>query len=127
MMMRIAFFGALALTGLMNGCAGSREPAASSENALTSRPTIVTLRLRNGFVDIESGADGITYSVLDSEGKALASSLNEAELKAKFPEHFQAVEKALAGSEKAGALDASASLLETFATPRETGAGRSST
>lgn len=105
-MKSIALFGAIAVALLSPGCAGS-----SDRDPVSKAPTIVTLRLRSGFVDIESGAAGITYNVLDLEGKALASGLSEAELKAKFPGHFQALEKALAG-DKTRLLDASLQQIE---------------
>jgi hypothetical protein len=67
---------------------------------------VVTLRFRDGFVEVRSGADGIRYSALDREGKPLATGLTASELLARYPEHYRAYEEGIAGSPDAP-LDAS--------------------
>jgi hypothetical protein len=112
----MALFGSLLTSALLSGCAGSRRSFEAGSAAAGEAPTIVTLRLRDGFIDIESNAAGITYSIFDVEGKTLAAGLTEDELKAKFPGHFEALEKALAESQT---FDASLNVGE--GSPRATG------
>ena len=106
-MKRSALFGFPTLFALLTACAGSRQPKAAL-GAGAPPPSIVTLRLRDSFVDIESGTSGVTYSILDLEGTTLASGLTREELKSKFRGHFEALERALAAK---NTLDAR---VETF-------------
>ena len=92
------------LSGLVTGCATGEKPAPSRE--------IVTLRTRDGFIQIRTGEAGRSYTVLDKQGGLVASDLRAEELKERFPEHFEALERGLAHPEKGAFLDASAGRVE---------------
>lgn len=90
----------------------ARGPSATDPG----RKEVVTLRFREGFVEVHTGPEGIRYTALDREGKPLATGLTASELLARYPDHFRAYEKGIAGSPDAP-LDAS------LGVPEE-GAGR---
>ncbi len=92
------------ISSLVAGCAAGEKPAPSRE--------IVTLRTRDGFIQIRTGEAGRSYTVLDKQGGLVASDLRAEELQARFPEHFEALERGLAGPEDASILDASAASLD---------------
>lgn len=77
-----------------NGIRGgeARGPAAARADA----PEIVTLRTREGFIEIRSAPDGRRFTLLTLDGRVLAPNLTEENLRADFPGHWQAMERALA-------------------------------
>ncbi len=103
----------VALLWLSIGCAsGGAEPASVRPGA--SQPLgreITTLRLRSGFVEIRTGNEGPSFSVLDVAGRPLAASLTEEELRRQFPTQSEALKTGLAGAETAGLLGARSELL----------------
>jgi hypothetical protein len=67
---------------------------------------IVTIRFREGLVEVHTGPEGLRYTALDAEGNVLAAGLTASELLASYPDHFSACETGIAGSPDAP-LDAS--------------------
>ncbi len=95
------FFSYFVISSLVAGCAAGEKPAPSRE--------IVTLRTRDGFIQVRTGEAGRSYTVLNKQGGLVASDLRAEELKERFPEHFEALERGLAHPEEGTFLDASAS------------------
>jgi hypothetical protein len=86
----------------------------------------VTLRFREGLVEVHTGPEGIRYTALDRDGKPLAAGLTASELLARYPEHFRALEEGIAGSPDAP-LDASLDVPQTRLEPILTGPGTTPT
>jgi hypothetical protein len=59
-------------------------------------PILSRLEMRDRTVVIESGKDGILYTVKTKDGKILDAKLNEAELQAKHPQIYETVQPAIA-------------------------------
>ena len=97
------------ISSLVAGCAAGEKPAPSRE--------IVTLRTRDGFIQIRTGEAGRSYTVLDKQGGLVASDLTTEDLKARFPQHSEALERGLAHPEEGAFLDASAGRVELKAFP----------
>jgi hypothetical protein len=111
------------------GLPSCSQPDASSSHqppAASLQPTpasagaeILTIRHRDGFVEVVSGPDGVHYNVLGPDGAAVATRLTRDELAARFPLQAQAVERGLATS-RGTILDASNRPEATFdASPRQ--------
>ena len=82
------------------------EPAAGPGATSAAGKEVVTIRFREGLVEVHTGPDGLRYTALDGEGKVLAAGLTAGELLARYPDHFRAYEAGIAGSPDAP-LDAS--------------------
>lgn len=79
----------LFLVVAFSGCGSSEKLARGRE--------ITTLRVRGGFIEIRAGSNGKTYTLLDAEEKLIASDLTAEDLKARYPDRFEALERGLAG------------------------------
>jgi hypothetical protein len=59
-------------------------------------PVLSRLEMRDRTVVIESGKDGILYTVKTKDGKILDAKLNGSELQAKHPQIYETVQPAIA-------------------------------
>ena len=84
---------------VIGGCSSSEKAAASVE--------ITTLRVRGGFIEIRTGAQGRTYGVLDESRAVIARDLTPRELESRYPERYETLERALAEAYSSLILDAS--------------------
>ena len=93
--MRTAFaISALAALTLLAGCSAS--PLKPSRDSSHRSVEITTLRVRGGFVEIRTGPEGRSFSVLDDQGRTLAADVSATDLMERFPSHFEVVEASLA-------------------------------
>jgi len=76
----------------VNGCRETPEPTAATKEGVR----IVALRFRDGFIDIRTGQEGRSFSIRDREGGIIAAELSADDLQARFPSHFEALQRGLA-------------------------------
>jgi len=93
---------------IASACADPAPGPGATDRAGKERE-IVTIRFREGLVEVHTGPEGLRYTALDAGGNVLAAGLTASELLARYPDHFRACETGIAGSPDAP-LDASLQL-----------------
>lgn len=101
-------FTALGLVSLSLGCstADSDRTGSRPVSRAPGNSEIMTLRVRHGMIEIRTGAEGRSFTVLDGDGGVVAANLSEEELRSQFPAHSEAMRTGLAGPETSPPLDA---------------------
>jgi hypothetical protein len=61
---------------------------------------LTTLVLRDRVITINSGPNGLSYTISNQDGTVLDAQLSDAQLQAKYPEVYDDVRPAMAGSKK---------------------------
>ena len=88
----------LCIAAALSGCVSAEKPASTTQ--------ITTLRTRNGFIEIRTGSNGRTYALLDAHQNLIDENLTAEELKARYPNQYESLERGIAG-DGAPLLDAS--------------------
>jgi exo-beta-1,3-glucanase (GH17 family) len=74
----------------------------STATRASEHQPLTTLVLRDRVITINNGPKGLSYTVKTQDGTVLDAQLSDAQLQAKYPEVYDNVRPAMAGSEKTG-------------------------
>lgn len=74
--------------------------ATRASEQTSERPAITRLVLRDRTIVISSGSDGLVYSVSTPDGTVVDANLSEEQLQAKYPDVYDNIRPAIAGSEE---------------------------